>query len=84
MNETAALSLTCSIGWSDSDVILMRGTEVVGSEGIACLSNVCAVCAVHNHWVVFICHVLDKDRVPDIIIHTSHIQRPGSSPGDGD
>ena len=52
---------------------------MVGSEGIECLSNVCAVCAVHNHWVVFICHVLNEDRVPDIMI-----QRPWSSPGDGD
>ena len=49
---------------------------MVGSEGIACLSNVCVV---HNHWVVFICNVLDEDRVPDIMN-----QGPGSSPGDGD
>ena len=34
-------------------------------------------------WFI-ICHIVDENRVPDIRIYTSHIQRIGSSPGDSD
>ena len=30
-------------------------------------------------WFI-ICHIVDENRVPDIGIYTSHIQRIGSSP----
>ena len=60
----------------------MTRTEVVRSEGVVCLSDIGTVGALDVCWVVLICHILDEDRVPDIMINTSHIQRPGSSPGD--
>ena len=79
-----ALSLACSIEWSDSEVELVRGTEVVSSEGVVCLSDVGTVSTVDGCWVSPVCHIVDEDRVPDIRINTSHIQREQSSPGDSD
>ena len=35
-----ALSLACSIEWSDNEVELVRGTDVVRSEGVVYLSDV--------------------------------------------
>ena len=49
-----------------------------------CLSDSDTVSTEDGCWVVLICHVVDEDRVPDIRINTSHIQREWSSPGDGD
>ena len=54
---------------------------MVRSEGVDCLSDIGTVSTGDGSWVVLI---LDEDRVPDIRINTSHIQRPGSLPGDGD
>ena len=62
----------------------MTRTEVVRSEGVVCLSDIDTVSTEDGCWVVLICHIVDEDRVPDIRINTSHIQREWSSPGDGD
>ena len=78
------LSLTSSIEWYDREVVHMTRTEVVRSEGVHCLSDVGTVSTGDGSWVVVICHILDEDRVPDIRINTSHIQRPGSFPGNSD
>ena len=67
-----ALSLTSSIEWNDCEDILVTGTEVVRSEGVVCLSDI-ADAVYHNI-------IVDEDRVPDIRIIISHIQREGSTP----
>ena len=77
-NISTALSLASSIDWDDRDVIFVN---TVRSEGVVCLINVDRE---NGCWVVLICHIVDEDRVPDIRINTSHIQREWSSPGDGD
>ena len=79
-----ALSLASSIYWDDREVVHMTRTEVVRSEGVVCLSDINTVSTEDGCWVVLICHIVDEDRVTDIRINTSHIQREWSSPGDGD
>ena len=79
--KTTALSLASSIDWDDRDVILIK---TVRSEDVVCLSDIDTVSTEDGCWVVLICHIVDEDRVPDIRINTSHIQREWSSPGDGD
>ena len=59
----------------------MTRSEVVRSEGVVCLSDTGTVGTEDGCWVVLICHIVDEDRVPDIGIHTSHIQREWRSPG---
>ena len=44
-----------------------------------CVSDIDTVSTVHDCWVVLICHIVDDDRVPDIIIYSSHIQRKWSA-----
>ena len=73
-----AVSLSSSIEWDDCEVILVTGTGVVRSEGVVCLSDISTVSTGDGCWVV--CHIVDEDRVPDIRINTSHIQREGSTP----
>ena len=75
-----ALSLASSIDWDDREVVHMTRTEVVRSEGVVCLSDD----SEDGCWVVLICHIVDENRVPDIRMNTSHIQREWSSPGDDD
>ena len=83
-NVGIALSLASSIDWDDREVVHMTRTEVVRSEGVVCLSDIDTVSTEDGCWVVLICHIVDEDRVPDIRMNTSHIQREWSSPGDGD
>ena len=73
-----AVSLSSSIEWDDCEDILVTGTGVVRSEGVVCLSDISTVSTGDGCWVV--CHIVDEDRVPDIRINTSHIQREGSTP----
>ena len=75
-----ALSQASSIDWDDREVVHMTRTEVVRSEGVVCLSDIDTVSTEDGCWVVLICHIVDEDRVPDIRINTSHIQREWSSP----
>ena len=82
--DETVFSLASSIEWRDREVVHMTRTEVVRSEGVDCLSDIGTVSTGDGSWIVLICHILDEDRVPDIRINTSHIQRPGSLPGDGD
>ena len=77
------LSLASSIEGSDREVVHMTRTEVVKSEGVVCLSDIDTVSTEDGCWVVLICHIVDEDRVPDIRINTSHIQREWSTPRDG-
>ena len=77
-NNLTALSLTSSIEWNDCEDILVKGTGVVRSEGVVCISDIDTVSTGDDCW--FICHVVDEDRVPDIMINMSHIQREGSTP----
>ena len=83
-NVGTALSLASSIDWDDREVVHMTRTEVVRSEGVVCLSDIDTVSTEDGCWVVLICHIVDEDRVPDIRINTSQIQREWCSPGDGD
>ena len=78
------LSLTSSIEWCDREGVHMPRPEVVRSEGVDCLSDIGTVSTGDGSWVVLICHILNEDRVPDIKINTSHIQSPGSLPGNSD
>ena len=55
---------------------------MVRSEGVVGLSDIGTVST--EDVCCLISHILDEDRVPDIMINTSHIQRPGSTPGDID
>ena len=71
-------SLSSSIEWDDCEDILVTGTGVVRSEGVVCLSDIDTVSTGDGCWVV--CHIVDEDRVPDIRINISHIQREGSTP----
>ena len=73
-----ALSLTSFIEWNDCEDILVTGTGVVRSEGVVCLNDIDTVSTGDDCW--FICHIVDEDRVPDIRINISHIQREGSTP----
>ena len=77
-NILTALSLTSSIEWDDCEGILVTGTEVVRSEGVVCLNDIDTVSTGDDCW--FICHIVDEDRVPDIRINISHIQRERSTP----
>ena len=81
-NICTAFSLTSSIDWDDREVVQITRAEVVRSEGVVCLSDSDTVSTGDRCWVVLICHIVDEDRVPDIRINTSHIQREWSSPGD--
>ena len=74
------LSQSSSIGWDDGEVVHMTRTEVVRSEGVVGLSDWYS----QYRGCLLACPHLDEDRVPDVMINTSHIQRPGSSPGDID
>ena len=58
----------------------MTRTEVVRSEGVVCLSDIGTVGTEGGCWVGLICHIVDEDRVPDIRINTSHIQREWRTP----
>ena len=58
----------------------MTGAGVVRSEGVVCLCEVVAVGTGDGCWVLLICHIVDEDRVPDIRIYFSHIQREWSTP----
>ena len=69
------LSLASSIDWDDREVEHMTRSEVVRSEGVVCLIDISTVSTGDGCWVVLICHIVDEDRVPDIKINTSHIQR---------
>ena len=80
---SAPLSLSNSIVWNDCEDILEAGTEVVRSEDTECLSDIDAVRIWHRHCSL-ICHIVDEDRVPDIRINISHIQREWSTPWHGD
>ena len=77
-NFTGLRTLSSSIEWDDCEDILVTGTEVVRSEGVVCLSDIDTVSTGEGCLVV--CHIVDEDRVPDIRINTSHIQREGSTP----
>ena len=81
-NIVTALSLASSIEWDDSEIVCVTRTNVIGSEGVGCLSDIDTVSTEDGCWVVLICHIVDEDRVPDIRINTSHIQREWSSPRD--
>ena len=72
------LSLSSSIEWDDCEDILLTGTGVVRSEGVVCLSDIDTVSTGDSCWLIR--HIVDEDRVPDIRINTSHIQREWSSP----
>ena len=80
-SNATALSLASSIQWSNRDVVDMTMTGVVRSEGVVCLSDIDTVSTEDGCWVVLICHIVDEDRVPDIRINISHIQREWSNPG---
>ena len=79
-NILTTLSLSSSIVWDDCEGILVTGTGVVRTEDVVCLCGVVAVSTGDSCWVLLICHIVDEDRVPDIRIHTSHIQREWSTP----
>ena len=80
VGNVTPLSQASYIGWDDGEVVHMTRTEVVRSEGVVGLSDIGTVSTEDVCWPVLICHILDEDRVPDIMINT--IQRPGSTPGD--
>ena len=82
-DKGAALSLASSIQRDDIEVVHMTRTGVVRSEGVVCLNDIDTVSTEDGCWVVLICHIVDEDRVPDIRINTSHIQREWSTPRDG-
>ena len=79
-NILTTLSLSNSIVWDDCEGILVTGTGVVRTEDVVCLWEVVAVSTGDGCWVLLICHIVDEDRVPDIRIHTSHIQREWNTP----
>ena len=79
----ATLSLASSIEWDNREEVDMTGAKVVRSEGTICLSDIDTVSTEEGCWVVLICHIVDEDRVPDIRINISHIQREWRSPRDG-
>ena len=83
-SDSSPLSQASSIGWDDGEVVHMTRTEVVRSEGVVGLSDIGTVSTEDVCCPVLICHILDEDRVPDIMINTSHIQIPGITPGDID
>ena len=76
------LSLSCSIEWDDSEVVLVRETEVARREGIAGLSDVGTISTVDGCWTVTVGHIVDEDRVPYVRINISHIQRERGNPED--
>ena len=82
MTNVTPLSQASSIGWDDGEVVCIPRKKVVRSEGVVGLSDIGTVST--EDVCCLIGHILDEDRVPDIMINTSHIQRPGSTPGDID
>ena len=82
-SNVTPLSQASSIGWDYCEAVHMTRTEVVRSEGVVSFSDISTVSTEDVCWTVLICHILDEDRVPDVMINTSHIQTRGSSPGDG-
>ena len=58
-----ALSLA---NWNNSEVVNMTRAEVVRSEGVVCISDVVTIDTGDNCWIVFVSHVVDDDRVPDV------------------
>ena len=72
--------MTNSIVWDDCEGILVTGTGVVRTEDVVCHSEVGAVSTGDSSWVVFIRHIVDEDREPDIRVHTSHIQGEWNTP----
>ena len=74
------LSLASSIERNDSEIVCVTRTNAIRSEGVVCLSDIDTVSTEDGCWVVLICHIVDEDRVPDIRINTSHIQREWRTP----
>lgn len=70
------LSLSSSIVWNNGEGILITWTGVIGFKSIVCLCEVGAV----NYWVLLIWQIVNEDRIPDVRIHTSHIQSEWSTP----
>ena len=70
--------------WNYREEVLVARTEVVRGEGVVGLSDIGTVSTEDVCWSLLICYILDEDRVPDVMINTSHFQRPGSTPRDGD
>ena len=72
--------MSSSIVWDDCEGILVTGTGVVRTKDVVCLCEVATVSTGDGYWVLLICHIVNEDRVPDIRIHISYIQREWSTP----
>ena len=76
----ASLSRACSILWGDCEGVVVARAGGVRAEGVVCLCEVVAVSTGYDCWVVLICHIGDEDSVPDVRVHSTHIQRERSTP----
>ena len=61
-----ALSLANLVEWNNSEVVHMTRIKVARSEGVVGISDVVTISTGDNCWIVFVCHVVDDDRVPDV------------------
>ena len=82
-NRLTALSLTSSIEWDDSEGILMAGTGVFRTEDVVRLHSIdmATVCRCR---CVNVCHIANKDSVPNVIVHDSLIHFVWFTPRDVD
>ena len=62
----------------------MAGVGEERAEDVVCLRDVVAVGTRHRCWVGLVCHIGDKDSVPDVGVRPTHIQRERSTPRDID
>ena len=81
LTSCGILALSTSIVWDDCEGIHVTGNGMVGNEYVVCLCEVAAVSTGDRCWVLLIRNIVDEDKVPDVMIHTSHIQRKWRTPG---
>ena len=79
-NTVRPCSISYSVLWDDCEGVLVAGAGEVRVEDVVCLCEVVAVSTGHGCWVVLVCHIGDEDRVPDVRVHPTHIQRERSTP----
>ena len=79
-SDSTAISFTSSIEWNNRNVVNIRVTKVLVCEGVVCLIDIHTVSTEVVCCTVLICHIVYEDRVPDIRVDISHIQREWRSP----
>ena len=72
--------LPSSIQRDDCKAVVVAGTGLVRAESVVWLCEVETVSTGDICGTVLICHIHDEERVPDVRLHSRHIQREWTTP----